>query len=140
MLFKPSKTKFNKYRRGWLRRKLSKFYHPKFGRFALVSLSQGLLHARTIEACRQFINRHLKKKNKLWICVYPDIPFTKKPLAVRMGKGKGNVNGWYARVCIGKILFEVEGINSLKIIKTLKDVQIRLPFKTRLISKFLKKI
>lgn len=130
MLLRPNKTKFNKYRRGWLKTKLSKFYMPKYSRFALISAKSGLISARVIECCRQLINRHLKRKNKIWISIFPDVPFTSKPLEVRMGKGKGNIDAWYARVCAGKILFEVEGSNKLAILTALNSARKKLPLKT----------
>ena len=130
MLLRPKKTKFDKFRRGWLKIKLSKFYMPKYSRFALIAAKSGLVSARVIECCRQLINRHLKRKNKLWITIFPDIPYTSKPLEVRMGKGKGNIEAWYSKVCAGKILFEVEGLNRLLILNTLKSAQKKLPIKT----------
>jgi len=81
-----------------------------FGKFGLQATSRGQLNSRQIESARRAINRHIKREGKLWIRVFPDKPITKKPLEVRMGKGKGNVEYWVSRIKPGKIIYEIEGV------------------------------
>ncbi|MBA4389133.1 MAG: 50S ribosomal protein L16 [Verrucomicrobia bacterium] len=102
-----------------------------FGEFGLKVLDRGWLKAAEIEACRVTINRHMKRKGKLWIRIFPDKPVTKKPIETRMGKGKGTPEYWVAVVRPGRILFEVAGISE-KIAREafrLADAKLRLPTK-----------
>jgi len=130
MLLKPRKTKFNKSQRGTLKRVESSFCTPKFGRFALVAQESGLISARHIESTRQVINRYLKRKGKIWICVFPDFPMTSKPTEVRMGKGKGAVKALFCRVKKGKILFEVDGSSDYSIFEAFCAAKKKLPLKS----------
>jgi large subunit ribosomal protein L16 len=82
-----------------------------FGEFGLQSISHGRITSRQIESARKAINHHLKRNGKIWICVFPDKPITKKPLEVRMGKGKGSVEFWAFQVKPGKILYEISGVD-----------------------------
>ena len=81
-----------------------------FGRFGLVASDRGRITARQIEAARRAMTRHIKRGGNIWIRIFPDKPITKKPLEVRMGKGKGNVEYWVAQIQPGKVLYEVEGV------------------------------
>ena len=83
----------------------------EFGDFAIQALGHGFITNKQIEAAHVFINRHMKRRGKMWIRIFPDKPITKKPLETRMGKGKGATEGWVAPVQAGRVLFEVAGIN-----------------------------
>ncbi len=105
----PKKVKFRKQHRGRRAGPAKGGEYIAFGDFALQALEPGWVTARQIEAGRIAITRHVKRGGKIWIRVFPDKPFTKKPLETRMGKGKGNPEGWVAVVKPGRILFEIEG-------------------------------
>lgn len=85
--------------------------HVSFGEYGLKCTTRGMLTARQIEAARRAINRYIKRGGKVWIRIFPDKPITKKPLEVRMGSGKGNVEYWVARIKPGRVLYEVEGVS-----------------------------
>ena len=130
MLLRPNRTKFNKSRRGRLSGPLSSFRLTKNGRFALIAQESVLLTAHQIESTRQVINRYLKRKGKIWICAFPDLPITSKPTEVRMGKGKGAVKEWVCRVRRGKVLFEVDGVADQSILEAFHAARKKLPLKT----------
>lgn len=130
MLLKPNRTKYTKFQRGRLSRVEATSPKVSFGRYALVSQESSYLTARQIEAARQVINRYLKRKGKIWIRVFPDFPVTSKPTEVRMGKGKGAIKAWVCRVKRGKILFEVDGVESQKVFEALNAAKKKLPFKS----------
>lgn len=130
----PKKIKYKKIRKG----KLSKFEYKsnriRHGFFGLKAAESGILSAKHIEAARQAITRKTKRKIKLWITVFPDIPITSKPTGVRMGKGKGSFSHWGARVRGGTVLFEVCGVNTKTILSALKTGGAKLPIKTRIFT------
>jgi large subunit ribosomal protein L16 len=130
MLLRPNRTKFNKAQRGRLSRVVSAFRPIKHGRFALIAQESVLLTAHQIEATRQVINRYLKRKGKIWIRAFPDLPISAKPTEVRMGKGKGAIKEWVCRVRKGKILFEVDGVVDQRILEAFKAARKKLPLKT----------
>ena len=110
-MLQPKRTKYRKMHKG-RNRGLAKSGHSlSFGEFGLKAVGRGRLTARQIEAARRTITRHVKRGGKLWIRVFPDKPVSKKPLEVRMGKGKGNVEYWVALVQPGKVLYEIQGVN-----------------------------
>ena len=82
-----------------------------FGEFGLKATTRGRVTARQIEAARRAMTRHIKRGGKVWIRIFPDVPITKKPVEVRMGKGKGNVEYWVAKIQPGKVLYEMEGVS-----------------------------
>lgn len=131
MLLQPKRVKYKKIKKG----RLAKFSYKNdldFGTIGLKSLESGFISARQLEAARQAIARKIKKKGKLWIKVYPNLPITKKPTEVRMGKGKGNISHWAAKIKGGSILFEVCGINKKTAIKAFKTGSAKLPVKTQI--------
>jgi large subunit ribosomal protein L16 len=130
MLLRPKKTKFNKSQRGRLSKVVSGFRHLKNGRFGLIAQESTLITAQQIECTRQVINRYLKRKGKIWINLFPDLPLTSKPIEVRMGKGKGAIKSWVCRVKKGKILFEVDGVAEQRILEAFRAAQKKLPLKT----------
>jgi large subunit ribosomal protein L16 len=91
--------------------------------------------ARQIEAARRTITRHVKRGGKLWIRVFPDVPITKKPIEVRQGKGKGNVEYWIAQVQPGRILYEIEGVSEEVAREAFKLAAAKLPFKTAFVAR-----
>ncbi len=105
----PKRVKHRKVQRGSLAGLSRRNNKLDFGDFGLQALARGYLTNNQIEAARVAINRHMKRSGKVWIRLFPYKPFTKKPLEVRMGKGKGNVEGWVAPVRPGRVLFEVSG-------------------------------
>src|SRR5688572_1588449 len=109
-MLSPKRTKFRKQQKGKNRGVAWRGSDVSFGDFALQATSGDLLTARQIEAGRMAIQRHVKRAGKLWIRVYPDKPITKKPLEVRMGSGKGGVEGWVCVVKPGRVLYEIAGV------------------------------
>lgn len=133
MLLQPKRIKYKKIKKG----RLNKYNYKNnlgFGTIGLKALESGLISSRQIEAARQAISRKMKKKGKLWIKIYPSLPITKKPAEVRMGKGKGSVSHWVAKVRGGSVLFEICGVNKKTAIKAFKTGSAKLPVKTLLFN------
>jgi len=105
----PKKVKYRKTQRGSIAGLSRRNNSLDFGEFGLQTLDRGFITNNQIEAARVAINRHMKRRGKVWIRMFPYKPITKKPLEVRMGKGKGNVEGWVAPVKPGRVLFEISG-------------------------------
>lgn len=110
-MLQPKRTKFRKLHKGRNRGLAQRGSKVSFGEFGLKALDRGNLTARQIEAARRALTRHIKRGGKVFIRVFPDKPITEKPLEVRMGNGKGNVEYWVARIQPGKVLYEVEGVS-----------------------------
>ncbi|MEE9354851.1 MAG: 50S ribosomal protein L16 [Methylococcaceae bacterium] len=110
-MLQPKRTKFRKQMKGRNRGLASRGNKVSFGEFALKATTRGRLTSRQIEAARRAITRHVKRGAKVWIRVFPDKPITKKPLEVRQGKGKGNVEYWVAEIQPGRVLYEMEGVD-----------------------------
>lgn len=132
MLNGPKQTKYKKTKKGKLVKLEFKSVDLKFGTLGLKSVEAGIISARQIEAARQAITRKIKRKGKVWIKIFPDLPITSKPTGVRMGKGKGQVSHWSARVRGGTVLFELCGINTNVAIAALKTGGAKLPIKTKI--------
>jgi len=109
-MLQPKKTKFRKQRKGRNRGIATSGNTVSFGEYGLKCTTRGRITARQIEAARRAISRHVKRGGKIWIRIFPDVPITKKPLEVRQGKGKGNVEYWIAKVQPGRVLYEMEGV------------------------------
>ncbi|MET0378915.1 MAG: 50S ribosomal protein L16 [Spongiibacteraceae bacterium] len=109
-MLQPKRTKFRKMHKGRNRGLAQRGSKVSFGEFGLKALERGRLTARQIEAARRALTRHIKRGGKVFIRVFPDKPITEKPLEVRMGNGKGNVEYWVAQIQPGKVLYEVEGV------------------------------
>lgn len=120
--------------RGRMKGKAQKGSSIAFGEHALKSLEAGKISSKQIEAARVAINRQLKRGGKLWIRIFPDYPFTKKPAETRMGKGKGNPEGWEARIKPGRILFELAGVDYAMAREALLLASRKLPVKTKIIT------
>ena len=109
-MLQPKRTKFRKQRKGRNRGIATSGNKVSFGEYGLKCTTWGRITARQIEAARRAINRYIKRGGKIWIRIFPDVPVTKKPLEVRQGKGKGNVEYWVAKVQPGRVLYEMEGV------------------------------
>ncbi len=109
-MLQPKRTKFRKQQKGRNRGLAQVGNRVSFGEFGLQATTRGFLTARQIESARRAITRHVKRGGKLWIRVFPDKPITKKPVEVRMGKGKGNVEYWVAPIQPGRMIYEIQGV------------------------------
>ena len=135
-MLQPNKTKFKKQRKDRNKRRIAtKCNELNFGEFGLKSLNNSRITARQIESSRIVISKYLKRAGKVWIRIYPDKPVTKKPVEVRQGRGKGDVEFWVALVQPGKILFEISGVSKDIAFKALKLASYKLPIKTLIISR-----
>lgn len=110
-MLQPKRTKFRKQQKGRNRGLAHRGSKVSFGEYALKAVGRGRITARQIEAARRALTRHVKRGGKIWIRVFPDKPITEKPLEVRQGKGKGNVEYWVAQIQPGKVLYEIEGVS-----------------------------
>jgi large subunit ribosomal protein L16 len=134
-MLQPTRTKFRKAHKGRIHGVATSATGLAFGQYGLKALEPDRVTARQIEAARRALTRHMKRSGQVWIRVYPDVPVTKKPIEVRMGKGKGGVELWVTRVKPGRILFEVDGV-SIQIAKeALTLAAAKLPIKTRFVSR-----
>lgn len=109
-MLQPKRTKFRKMRKGRNRGLAQSGNKVSFGQYGLKCVGRARITARQIEAARRAISRYVRRGGKIWIRVFPDVPITQKPLEVRMGSGKGNVEFWVAKVKPGRVLYEVEGV------------------------------
>ena len=109
-MMQPKRTKYRKQQKGHNRGLAQNGNKVSFGEFGLKSVERGAITARQIEAARRVITRYVKRGGKMWIRIFPDVPVTRKPLEVRMGSGKGNVEWWVAKIQPGKMLYELEGV------------------------------
>jgi large subunit ribosomal protein L16 len=130
----PRKIKYKKTKKGKLSKYEFKSNSLKFGTIGLKAMESGIINAQQIEASRQAIVRKLKRKGKIWIKVFPDLPITSKPTGVRMGKGKGQISHWGARIRGGTVIFEVTGLSFSIIFSALKTGGAKLPIKTKIFS------
>jgi large subunit ribosomal protein L16 len=131
----PKRVKHRKQQRGTMRGLAHGGNRLVFGEYGLQCLGRGWVTNIQIEACRVAINRAMRRKGKVWIRVFPDKPITKKPLEVRMGKGKANVEGWVAVARPGRMLFEVAGVTDGLAREALRLAATKLPLKTRLVQR-----
>jgi large subunit ribosomal protein L16 len=131
----PKRVKHRKVQRGRRTGKAFRGSQVAFGAYGLKALEPAWITNRQIEAARIAINRHLKRDGKVWIRIFPDKPFTKKPLEVRMGSGKGNPEGWVAVVKPGRILFEVDGVSKEAAFEALRLASHKLPIKTKIVAR-----
>ncbi|MDQ3365338.1 MAG: 50S ribosomal protein L16 [Myxococcota bacterium] len=131
----PKRSKFRKSHKGHLAGQAKGGNEVSFGDFGMQVLEPGWITARQIEAARVAISRQVKKLGKIYVRVFPDHPFTKKPAETRMGTGKGGVEGWVAVVRPGRVIFEVEGVTEEIARTAFTRAHHKLPIKTRLISR-----
>lgn len=131
----PSRVKYRKKHRGRRKGLASSGNKVSFGEYGLKSLGRGWLTGAQIEAARVAMTRHIKRGGKVWIRVFPDKSFTKKPAETRMGKGKGSPEGWVAVVKPGRILFELEGVPESLAIEALRLCSHKVPFPTKFVKR-----
>lgn len=134
-MLQPKRTKYRKQFKGRNRGTATRGAKVSFGEFGLKSLELGRITARQIEAARRAMSRHMKRGGKLWIRIFPDKPVTKKPLEVRQGSGKGNVEFWVAQVQPGRVLFEIEGVPEPLAKEALTLAASKLPVKTVFVAR-----
>ena len=132
MFLQPRKTKYKKTRKGRLKKLEFKANRVRFGEFGLKAEVSGMITAHQIEAARRTIARKVKRKGKIWIRIFPDLPVTSKPAESRMGKGKGPVSHWVAKIRGGNTLFEICGVPKHIGIEALKAGSKKLPVKTKI--------
>lgn len=134
-MLQPKRTKFRKMQKGRNRGLALRGNQVSFGEFGLKSTERGRLTARQIEAARRAMTRHIKRGGKIWIRVFPDKPITQKPLEVRQGKGKGNVEYWVAQIQPGKMLYEVEGVSEQLAREAFALAAAKLPLSTTFVTR-----
>ena len=134
-MLQPKRTKFRKQQKGRNRGLAQRGSKVSFGEYGLKALGRGRITARQIEAARRAMTRHVKRGGKIWIRVFPDKPISKKPLEVRMGKGKGNVEYWVAQIQPGRILYEMEGVPEDIAIEALHLAASKLPIKMAVVKR-----
>ncbi|SDK78662.1 50S ribosomal protein L16 [Microbulbifer yueqingensis] len=134
-MLQPKRTKFRKVQKGRNRGLSQRGSKVSFGEFGLKAIGRGRITARQIEAARRAMTRHVKRGGKIWIRVFPDKPITSKPLEVRMGKGKGNVEYWVAQIQPGKVLYEMEGVSEDLAREAFELAAAKLPVKTTFVKR-----
>ena len=134
-MLQPKRTKFRKQQKGRNRGLALRGSKVSFGEFGLKAIGRGRMTARQIEAARRAMTRHVKRGGKIWIRVFPDKPITKKPLEVRQGKGKGNVEYWVAQVQPGRMLYEMEGVTESDAREAFALASAKLPFATAFVKR-----
>ena len=134
-MLQPKKTKYRKQQKGRLRGFATSGAKVSFGEYGLKATTRGRVTARQIEAARRAITRHLRRAGRVWIRIFPDVPVSKKPAEVRMGKGKGSNEYWACRVKPGRIMFEVDGVNIIDAKKAMSLAAAKLPIKCKFVER-----
>ena len=134
-MLQPKRTKFRKQQKGRNRGLAQVGNDVSFGEFGLKAVGRGRITARQIEAARRAMTRHIKRGGKIWIRIFPDVPITKKPIEVRMGKGKGNVEYWVSKIQPGRVLYEMEGVSEDIAREAFRLAAAKLPVKTVFVSR-----
>ncbi len=134
-MLQPKKTRYRKQMKGRLRGKAYRGSGVEFGEFGLKAMEPGRISNRQIEAARIAITRYIKRGGKVWIRIFPDTPFTKKPAETRMGKGKGAPEGWVARVKPGRVLYEMEGVAEEIAREAMRLASHKLPIRTKFVTR-----
>lgn len=133
-MLQPKRTKFRKQHKGRNRGLAHRGSSVEFGKYGLKSTGRGRLTARQIEAGRRAMTRRVRRGGQIWIRVFPDKPITKKPLEVRQGKGKGNVEYWVAQIKPGRVLFEMEGVSEEEARDAFRLAAAKLPLPTTFVT------
>jgi large subunit ribosomal protein L16 len=134
-MMQPKKTKFRRAHKGRIKGLATSGASLSFGQYGLKALEPERVTARQIEACRRAITREMKRAGRVWIRIFPDVPVSKKPVEVRMGKGKGPVEYWVTRVKPGRIMFEIDGVPDAVARESLRLGAAKLPVKTRIVAR-----
>jgi large subunit ribosomal protein L16 len=134
-MLQPKRTKFRKAFKGRIRGVSKGGFELNFGQFGLKAMEPDRVSARQIEAARRAMTRHMKRAGRVWIRVFPDVPVSKKPVEVRMGKGKGAPELWVVRVAPGRIMFEIDGVGADVAREAMTLAAAKLPIKTRFVQR-----
>ncbi len=134
-MLQPKRTTFRKQHKGRIHGEAKGGFALNFGTFALKATEPERVTARQIEAARRAITRHMKRQGRVWIRIFPDVPVSSKPTEVRMGKGKGSVDRWVAKVKPGRIMFEIDGVGELIAREALRLGAMKLPVTTRIVAR-----
>ena len=134
-MLSPKRTKFRKQFKGRIKGLAKGGSDLNFGSHGLKAIEPERITARQIEAARRAMTRHMKRQGRVWIRIFPDLPVTKKPTEVRMGKGKGSVEFWAAKVKPGRIMFEIDGVTDAVAVEALRLAAMKLPVKTRVVHR-----
>ncbi|MBW6475767.1 MAG: 50S ribosomal protein L16 [Chromatiales bacterium] len=129
-MLQPKRTKFRKQHKGRNRGLAQVGNKVSFGEYGLKAMERGRITSRQIESARRAMTRHVKRGGKIWIRIFPDKPITEKPLEVRQGKGKGNVEYWVAQIQPGRMLYEIQGVSEEIAREAFKLASAKLPLKT----------
>jgi len=134
-MLSPKRTKFRKQHKGRIRGMAKGGSELNFGSFGLKAVEPERITARQIEAARRALTRHMKRQGRVWIRIFPDVPVSKKPTEVRMGKGKGSVEFWAAKVKPGRVMFEIDGVGTDVAREALRLAAMKLPVKSRFVTR-----
>ena len=134
-MLSPKRTKYRKAFKGRIHGASKAGFELNFGQFGLKAMEPERVSARQIEAARRALTRHMKRAGRVWIRIFPDVPVSKKPVEVRMGKGKGAPEFWVARVAPGRIMFELDGVPVNVAKEALELAAAKLPIKTRFVQR-----
>ncbi|MEM9970358.1 MAG: 50S ribosomal protein L16 [Pseudomonadota bacterium] len=134
-MLSPKRTKFRKQHKGRIKGEAKGGFDLNFGSYGLKAVTPERVTARQIEAARRTMTRHMKRQGRVWIRIFPDVPVTQKPTEVRMGKGKGSVEYWAAKVKPGRIMFEIDGVAEPIAREALRLAAMKLPVQTRVVTK-----
>ena len=134
-MLSPKKTKFRKAHKGRIHGNAKGGTVLNFGSYGMKALQPNRITARQIEAARRAITRHIKRQGRVWIRVFPDVPVSKKPVEVRMGKGKGTPEFWACRIKPGRVMFELDGVSESLAKEAFELASAKLPLRTRFISR-----
>ncbi len=134
-MLQPKRTKFRKQHKGRISGKAKGGSRLTFGAYGLKALEPDRVNARQIEAARRAITRHMKRAGRVWIRIFPDVPVSAKPTEVRMGKGKGSIDYWAARVKPGRVMFEIDGVSEEVAREALRLGGRKLSIKTRFVQR-----
>ena len=134
-MLQPKRTKFRKMFKGRIKGQAKGGVDLNFGSYGLKALEPERITSRQIEAARRAITRHMKRQGRIWIRIFPDVPVSKKPTEVRMGKGKGSVEYWAAKVKPGRVMFEIDGVGEPVAKEALRLAAMKLPVKCRIVAR-----
>ena len=134
-MLSPKRTKFRKLHKGRIKGEAKGGTDLNFGSFGLKALEPERITARQIESARRAMTRQMKRQGRVWIRIFPDVPVTQKPTEVRMGKGKGSVEYWAAKVKPGRVMFEIDGVAEPIAREALRLAAMKLPIKSRIVAR-----
>lgn len=134
-MLQPKRTKFRRAHKGRIKGKAKGGTELNFGQYGLKAVDPGRITARQIEAARRAMTRHMKRAGRVWIRIFPDVPVSKKPTEVRMGKGKGSPEFWAARVKPGRVMFEIDGVSAEIAHGAFERAAAKLPVGTRIVER-----